>query len=90
MLEKQSIVLKAPDVTRAIETARLPSILSAKGRLEDALERAETDVRVCSFLQLDDDGSLRFAHKSYYEFFLAQSCYLDAVDDPRKLRKYAK
>jgi hypothetical protein len=89
MLEKQSIVLRALDVTRAIENARLSSVLSAKGKPGNALERAETDVRVCSFLQLDDDGSLRFAHKSYYEFFLAQSCFLDAVDDPRSLRKYA-
>ena len=36
-----------------------------------ALEKVMTDLRTCSFLTIDEDGDLRFIHKSFLEFFLA-------------------
>lgn len=34
-------------------------------------EKVMTDLRTCSFLTVNDDGGLRFIHKSFLEFFLA-------------------
>lgn len=36
-----------------------------------AVDRIMTDLRTCSFLTVDEDGNMRFIHKSFYEFFLA-------------------
>jgi hypothetical protein len=36
-------------------------------------------------LRFDDDGGVRFAHKSYSEFFIAQKVYIDTERDPATL-----
>jgi uncharacterized protein YjbI with pentapeptide repeats len=36
------------------------------------LDDIAADIRVCSFLRFGDDGTLRFAHKSFMEFLVAQ------------------
>ncbi len=38
---------------------------------EEAVERALTDLRTCSFLTVDIDGQYKFIHKSFYEYFVA-------------------
>jgi len=43
------------------------------GKIERfGLQDIAADVRVCSFLRFDDEESLRFAHKSFMEFLVAQ------------------
>jgi hypothetical protein len=48
-----------------------------------------TDIRVCSFLKFDDNGSLRFAHKSYFEFFVAQNFFIRMHESSDALGDYA-
>lgn len=36
------------------------------------IESVLTDLRTCSFLTISEDGSLRFVHKSFLEFFVAR------------------
>jgi hypothetical protein len=36
------------------------------------IEQISTDIRVCSFLKFEQEESLRFAHKSFMEFLVAQ------------------
>jgi hypothetical protein len=43
--------------------------------LERDFEKVITDVRVCGFLQITSDDKITFAHKSFMEFFIAQSIY---------------
>lgn len=38
----------------------------------EELEQFATDIRTCSFLTLDRNGSLRFAHKSFLEYYVSQ------------------
>jgi NACHT domain/Phage integrase family len=74
MLREKKIVLNAREVVLAISRTNLPSVGAFRASEQSmALERAFADIRVCSFLSFGDDGSLRFAHKSYSEFFVAQS-----------------
>jgi len=74
MLKEKKIVLTAREVLTAISRARLPSVTTSLEKARPgALEHAFADIRVCSFLSFDDDDSLRFGHKSYSEFFVAQS-----------------
>jgi hypothetical protein len=39
---------------------------------EETLERTKTDVRTCAFLSFKKGEQLRFAHQSFFEFFIAQ------------------
>jgi len=39
------------------------------------VEEMSADIRVCSFLKFDEQDVLRFAHKSFMEFFVAQYLY---------------
>src|SRR5262249_31943448 len=79
MLTTGSLELTGTQVEHAVKQARLPTIRDAEpDDRQGALERAVTDVRVCSFLSSTHDGSLRFGHKSYFEFFVAQQLVLSA------------
>lgn len=67
----ETLTLARPE---AEELARsLPGYKSirAKALPSVKLEMVMTDLRTCSFLTIGDDGSLRFIHKSFSEFFLA-------------------
>lgn len=90
MLEKSSIVLTNSEVIAAIERANLPSVAAMpKHRQTDGLESALTDIRVCTFLSFSDDGSLRFAHKSFFEFFVAQSLVIRCQDTASAFKDFA-
>jgi hypothetical protein len=39
------------------------------------IQEMSSDIRVCSFLKLGEGDTLRFAHKSFMEFFVAQYIY---------------
>lgn len=82
MLDKGSIELSASEVREAVVRAHLPTVARAlASEREAALESAVTDIRVCTFLSRGDDGSLRFAHKSYFEFFVAQELVVGCKSD---------
>jgi hypothetical protein len=84
MLEKSSVELTAEDVTEAVRSSDLNIVKKSVAEdLPEIVERIETDVRVCSFLRFSGDGTFRFAHKSYFEFFVAQYVHM-ALEDPRK------
>ena len=57
-----------------LNTASTDELLAKKmGSLP--IEEMSTDIRVCSFLRFDEQDMLRFAHKSFMEFFVAQYVY---------------
>ncbi|HTO63940.1 MAG TPA: restriction endonuclease [Bradyrhizobium sp.] len=72
MLKEKKIILTAREVLVAISRARLPSVIASLGTSSSPHEHAFADIRVCSFLSFGDDDSLKFGHKSYSEFFVAQ------------------
>ena len=77
MLDKGVLELRSAEVEQAVSEARLPTVTSAAASVRAAtLEGAVTDIRVCTFLSYSDDGSLRFGHKSFVEFFSAQELVL--------------
>jgi uncharacterized protein YjbI with pentapeptide repeats len=90
MLKNDTIVLSAQKVRETISSAGLTSVTSSPdfpGAL--SLDRAVTDIRVCSFLSFNHDGALRFAHKSFFEFFVAQSLAIDLHANASIFLKYA-
>lgn len=62
-----------------IAEAASDSVLSRKIS-ELPIEDISADIRVCAFLKLDVEDALRFAHKSFMEFFVAQYVYERAHD----------
>lgn len=48
-------------------------LVSKIGRL--GMDQIAADIRVCAFLRFDGDDGLRFAHKSFMEFFVAQHIF---------------
>lgn len=57
----------------------------AVGERQALLERAATELRLATFLTTFEGGMLKFAHKSYYEFFLAQEIMLRSHKFPPPL-----
>lgn len=91
MLKNDTIVLKGAEILNAIDRAGLASIVGLpKHAQQEGLDRALTDIRVCTFLMFSDDGSLRFAHKSYWEFFVAQSLVVEAQGGPLAFIKFSE
>ena len=79
MLRKGAIELTSLEVETAIDRVAVPGIKAKQdGDKREFRERCVTDIRSCSFLRsAEDDGMLRFAHKSYFEFFVAQYFLLE-------------
>jgi hypothetical protein len=91
MLLKGTIELRGADIYEAIASAQLDTVVKAsKEDRSAALERSLTDIRVCSFLSYTEDGFLRFAHKSYFEFFVAQACVLACQNGPQALSEFSQ
>jgi hypothetical protein len=91
MFDKGRIELRPGEVMDAISAAGLPAITtSTAAKRPEALTRALTDVRLCSFLRFEDDGSLSFAHKSYLEFFIAQTIFIGVKGDPSSFDRFAQ
>jgi len=91
MFDKGRIELRPAEVMEAISAAGLSAITtSTSAKRPEALARALTDVRLCSFLRFEDDGSLSFAHKSYQEFFIAQTIFMGVKEDPSSFDRFAQ
>jgi hypothetical protein len=74
MSRKGRMELTLQEVLGAIAECDLRTVNRAQSLGDqEVLMRARTDVSVCSFLRFGDDGSLRFAHNSFCEFFVAQN-----------------
>ncbi|MCK7473388.1 MAG: hypothetical protein MZV49_07315 [Rhodopseudomonas palustris] len=91
MLERQKIVLSSQEVSIAIAECGLKQIpRETTSKRAEALERALADIRVCYFLSFGEEGTLRFAHKSYFEFFVVQFIFLTSGEKSSDLNKSAK
>jgi hypothetical protein len=74
MLQKGSIELTNAEIHNSIAASSPKKIASLRGAdRASMLDRIATDTRVCSFISNSDDGTFRFTHKSFFEFFVAQS-----------------
>ncbi len=76
MLAKGEILLTASEVIDCV-VKTLRENIEGWVYVHDSKDvvSAITDITTCSFLQFADDGSFSFTHKSFYEFFVAQSFY---------------
>jgi len=91
MAREGVLQLGQAQVREAIATIDLDVMRAATDETrEELLERIMSDIRVCSFLSMSEDRSLRFAHKSFCEFFVAQSCYIDCLRDLGAFVDYAR
>jgi hypothetical protein len=61
--------------------------LPQKALEESEIESVLTDIRLNSFLVFGREGNLRFAHKSYLEFFTSQFIYQSALHNPDALSR---
>ena len=90
MFIKGAIELTGREVLSVI--AELPFVKkrckSNSKKLNMSIEEILTDIRVCSFLSFSKNSSLRFAHKSFYEFFIAQQVYVSRLKDFGALRNF--
>jgi Restriction endonuclease/NACHT domain/Pentapeptide repeats (8 copies) len=89
MFAKGSIELTGQEVAEivcALFSDRLWQV--DRDRTDQVLEGMLTDVRVCSFLSFSDDGSLRFSHKSYFDFFVAQNIVVERDQHYGALSKF--
>lgn len=87
MLNKGDIVLTAPEVEQAVRRALSAS---RETHAEIDIPRAVTDVRTCSFLRFSGENGLVFAHKSFYEFFIAQSLFLASRESTDSFFSYSR
>lgn len=77
MARKGAIELQTSEVLDAIRSMPIKRTKAMKEMDErEVWDRAVTDIRVCSFLSFTDTGVLQFAHRSFFEFFVAQSLVL--------------
>lgn len=60
------------DVVVLEPTAFSSTVAKYFPRAGEKLEQLTTDIRTCSFLSLDSKNYLRFAHKSFLEYYVAQ------------------
>jgi uncharacterized protein YjbI with pentapeptide repeats len=77
MLWKGSIELTSGEIREVLEGLSFsPRSRKQAKKPAEFLERILTDIRVCAFLAFSEDGSLRFTHRSFFEFFVAQAIVL--------------
>lgn len=91
MLKKGAIELTVAEVINSVDSINLVKrkMYSDMSR-QEWRERAVTDIRLCSFLSFSDDGILRFAHKSFFEFFVAQSLLIQMEDKLSAIDEFSK
>jgi hypothetical protein len=93
MLRRGSSELHHGDVLVVLQDMGLHNLrdrLGEDGDMAMLLERCATDVRLCSFLSHSETGSLRFAHKSFFEFFVAQALVLECQVSGKTLGRFSK
>ncbi|WP_192258579.1 restriction endonuclease [Mesorhizobium caraganae] len=81
MKQKGEIVLSLSELASCVAQAVQLTPLPRRGGAID-MEAAITDIRTCSFVRFVDDGTIAFTHRSFYEFFIAQSLMMGIEEDP--------
>jgi uncharacterized protein YjbI with pentapeptide repeats len=83
MKEKGEIVLSVDELATCVVGLIKPGSRNRQsGRID--IDGAITDIRTCSFVRFVDDGTISFTHRSFYEFFFAQSMMMTATDNPEQ------
>lgn len=72
MFNSGTIVLTNEQILAALKGIKFRTPIPTGLSQAEFVERAATDIRVCSFLTRDEDNSLKFSHTSFTEFFFAQ------------------
>ena len=72
MASKSTIVLSNEQIISMLRGMKFRTPVPPEMLSSDFIQRASTDIRVCSFLTMDSTDSLKFFHTSFMEFFLAQ------------------
>jgi len=92
MLDKGEIVLTSDEVEAAVQVSlNRTAPEGARGaRRRPDVGSAVTDVRTCSFLRFNEEGSLHFTHKSFYEFFVAQDLFVASGRSSRAFLDYPR
>lgn len=91
MYHKGEITLSPIEVAGCVKEVIEPKITSRKhSEAADAIARAITDIRTCSFLRFSDDDSFAFTHKSFFEFFVAQDLFLRSKVGTRAFLTYPR
>jgi hypothetical protein len=67
----------------ALHYSRIPDRVKERFELEKAeeIDHFEADVRMCNFLNRDDEGNYTFVHKSFMEFFAASRLHQLMLED---------
>ncbi|WP_237741175.1 NACHT domain-containing protein [Novosphingobium sp. B-7] len=84
MFDKGEVELTADEIAEAIKSLPFAQTRIHAGKRDPAASIADiiTDIRVCSFLRFSDDNrSFRFQHKSFFEFFVAQTILMRRLQD---------
>lgn len=77
LLFMQSIAMELYQCnTQSIHYSEIPEFVQKYFNLESKtkIDYFEHDVRTCTFLNRSDNGSYKFTHKSFLEFFVASKC----------------
>lgn len=91
MFDKGEVELTAAEITEAIQSLPFAQrrIRATKREISASIEDIITDIRVCSFLRFSDDNrSFRFLHKSFFEFFVAQTILMKRLMDYGAFKKF--
>ena len=91
MLRKGAIELRASEIQEVVAGIKVSSkpVIRDMGQAE-LRERVLTDIRLCSFLSFADDDSMRFGHKSFFEFFVAQEFLLEVGERLEAITRFAR
>lgn len=91
MYHKGEITLSPAEVSKCVQEVIGPGLKRRKySEAMVEVGRAITDIRTCSFLRFSDDESFSFAHKSFYEFFVAQDVFLKSKVNARSFLAYPR
>ena len=73
MYSRSTAEISYMDLLESVQTRQLHSSTLRQILLTETPEAVATDVRLCSFLTLNEKGQYYFVHKSFMEFFVARS-----------------
>jgi hypothetical protein len=80
MVRLNNLQVSWADIMRHVAQEAFESGAIARKFDSFSLDDIAADIRVCSFLRFGDDGTLRFAHKSFMEFLIAQFIFEQNLD----------
>lgn len=91
MLRKGAIELSASEIQAVVAEVKVSKkIVTENMERRELQERVLTDIRLCSFLSFADDDTLRFGHKSFFEFFVAQQFLIDVSDRLETISSFSR